>query len=132
MLDIRTARDRAFRRAVETGEMPNFDLIHNIQKTEGNHPCFGRCEGLCGELQCRWRGQCMALSSFAARSSAPSGGTRLPPFQRLPRLGAGVYRDGSSPDVEQDSAPPAGEKSNRLLPTAVTSPAPQPAPAGRD
>ena len=41
MLDIRTARDRAYHRAIETGEMPNFDLIHTMQTAGGYQPCFG-------------------------------------------------------------------------------------------
>jgi len=125
MLDIRTARDRAVRRAVETGEMPNLDLIHQIQKTEGHHPCFGRCEGFCGEVRCRWHGQCMALSSYSVKP-APSGGRRLAAPQRLPRLHDGGYRDGVAENTQ-----PTEEEQTRRPPTAVLSPAPHLTPAGR-
>jgi hypothetical protein len=64
MLDIHIARDRAVRRAIDTGDMPNIDLIHAIQRTEGLRPCFGRAEEHCPCGTCRWHSQCMALVAY--------------------------------------------------------------------
>ncbi|HVP11256.1 MAG TPA: hypothetical protein VMV94_08745 [Phycisphaerae bacterium] len=68
MLDIHIARDRAVRRAIATGEMPNIDLIQTIQRTEGHRPCFGRAEEHCPHATCRWYVQCMALLTYQPRA----------------------------------------------------------------
>jgi hypothetical protein len=70
MLDIHIARDRAVRRAIDTGEMPNLDLIQTIQRTEGSRPCFGRAEEQCPQLNCRWHSQCMALTAYHPKAWA--------------------------------------------------------------
>src|SRR5512140_1018643 len=64
MLDLRSARDRAMRRAIETGHMPNMDIIHARQKMEGFEPCFGRTEAVCHRSSCRWHGDCAELARF--------------------------------------------------------------------
>ncbi len=64
MLEACAARDRAIRRAIETGELPNMDLIHASQRAEGHRLCFGRAEGYCPEATCRWWSQCMDLATF--------------------------------------------------------------------
>ena len=63
MLSIREAKDRAVSRAIRTGELPNIDLIHQIQRFEGHAPCFGRCERACPETGCPWYARCMVLLS---------------------------------------------------------------------
>lgn len=64
MLDLRSARDRAMRRAIETGHMPNMDIIHARQKMEGYDPCFGRTDKVCQRTGCRWHGDCAQLAMF--------------------------------------------------------------------
>lgn len=61
MLDVRSARDRAVRLAVLNGHMPNFDLIHSRQRSEGYEACFGRCTAVCQLTQCRWHRECTML-----------------------------------------------------------------------
>ncbi len=94
MMEIRAARDRAVRRAIETGEMPNLDLIHTMQRAEGNQPCFGRADGACRQHVCRWHGECAALEAY--RPQARPAAWRAPrrPLGQLPAAGAGTYRDG--------------------------------------
>jgi hypothetical protein len=70
MLSIREARDRAVERAIQTGVLPNIDLIHQIQKFEGAAPCFGRMERRCNNTSCAWYGQCMALLAAPRESVA--------------------------------------------------------------
>lgn len=105
MLDVHVARNRAVCRAIETGEMPNFDLIHTMQKADGYQPCFGRTEEFCHETVCRWHGDCMALTNFGsqARPSIASPASR--PFQRPSRSGAGTYRDSKTDRNEHDRSP---------------------------
>lgn len=78
MLDLHVARDRAIRRAIATGEMPNLDLIQTIQQSEGHRPCFGRADEYCPYTTCRWHLQCMALAAYgpAAQLSSPPRGRR--------------------------------------------------------
>ena len=35
------------------------DLIKQIQKTEGNFPCFGTAVGHCDQIDCLWRDDCL-------------------------------------------------------------------------
>ena len=66
MLSVREARARAVERAIRTGELPNLDLIHQMQRSEGFVPCFGRAEQKCPHADCRWHPRCMALVGFSA------------------------------------------------------------------
>jgi hypothetical protein len=61
MLSIREAKDRAVERAIDSGVLPNIDLIHQVQRFEGVVPCFGRLDHVCSNTSCAWYGQCMAL-----------------------------------------------------------------------
>lgn len=35
------------------------DLIREIQKKEGNFPCFGTAEDYCDQFSCLWRADCL-------------------------------------------------------------------------
>ncbi len=61
MLSYAAARDRALRRAVQTGTLAEMDFIHDVQQAEGLVPCFGRMEMPCDRVACRWYAECMAL-----------------------------------------------------------------------
>jgi len=123
MLDIHAARDRAIRRAIETGHMPNIDLIHTIQKTEGYRPCFGRCDGACHEVVCRWHPDCMALASFRPKPAPVAGACKPRRFGGTPDPGTGTYRDGEPSDGGSNNAGTGASEAHRL-PTAANSPAP--------
>ena len=66
MLSVADARDRAIRRAIETGEMAEMDFIHAVQQAEGYQTCFGRTEEACSQMGCRWRDGCIALADTEA------------------------------------------------------------------
>lgn len=34
-------------------------LVRSIQRAEGEHDCFGRAEGGCNRLDCKWRRYCL-------------------------------------------------------------------------
>ena len=61
MLTFQEARQRALRRAIDTGDLAEMDFIHAVQEAEGLAPCFGRMEGPCERVSCRWYQECMAL-----------------------------------------------------------------------
>jgi hypothetical protein len=82
MLSVHVARDRAIKRAIDTGDLPNIDLIHTIQRTEGYRPCFGLAEEHCQKATCRWHSQCMALLAYRPAARPMSGPRRN---QRPPR-----------------------------------------------
>ena len=44
---------------IKPGKMKKGDLIREIQKAEGNDPCYnsGRVD-VCGQSQCAWRDDC--------------------------------------------------------------------------
>lgn len=71
MLSFPAARDRAIRRAVETGTLAEMDFIHSVQEAEGLLPCFGRMESRCEHVTCRWYAECMALLEVRAVASEP-------------------------------------------------------------
>ena len=35
------------------------DIIHDIQKKEGNFPCYGTAGNYCDQLSCLWRSDCL-------------------------------------------------------------------------
>jgi hypothetical protein len=35
------------------------DLILEIQRTEGNFPCYGSADGSCDQAECAWRKDCL-------------------------------------------------------------------------
>jgi transcription termination factor Rho len=44
-----------------TSKMKKNDLIHSIQRTEGNSDCYGiSWRHQCGQQDCRWRQDCLA------------------------------------------------------------------------
>ncbi|HVP10021.1 MAG TPA: hypothetical protein VMV94_02420 [Phycisphaerae bacterium] len=94
MLDFRSARDRAMRRAIETGHMPNMDVIHARQKMEGFEPCFGRTEMVCQRTGCRWHGDCAALATFRPVRGLGLRRESRPTLTHAAKLGAATFRDG--------------------------------------
>ncbi len=94
MLDQMAARDRATRRAIETGLMPNIDLIHQSQKREGFQACFGRSKDVCHSTQCKWHGECSALASFRPTRALGIAAKRRPRSRTLGQPSFDEFRDG--------------------------------------
>jgi hypothetical protein len=61
LLSIIDARERAVRRAIQTGVMSDVGLIHARQRAAGFEPCFARALAPCPHPHCRWHGECMDL-----------------------------------------------------------------------
>ncbi len=94
MLDQMAARDRATRRAIETGLMPNIDLIHQSQKREGFQACFGRSEDVCRSKQCKWHNECSALAAFRPTRALGFAAKRRPRPRKLGQPSFNEFRDG--------------------------------------
>ncbi len=52
------------KRAVDLGVkvmkgLKKADMIHAIQKAEGNNECFGHSIDFCGQNDCAWRKDCL-------------------------------------------------------------------------
>lgn len=71
MLSEQAARDRAVRYAIDTGKMADMHLIHQVQRFEGNEPCFGSAESECTQIHCRWFESCMALVTYIPSPKTP-------------------------------------------------------------
>ena len=60
-------RQRALLMAIETGEMPNIDLIWKDQQADRHTPCFGQGHD-CHQRDCKWRRQCMTLTNYQTQT----------------------------------------------------------------
>ncbi len=45
---------------VKVGRVKKVELIREIQRREGNFPCFGTAEGYCDRYDCAFRSDCLA------------------------------------------------------------------------
>jgi hypothetical protein len=49
---------------IDFSGMDKVDIIHSLQRKEGNFDCFGTtCDGVCDQLACLWREDCLHTSS---------------------------------------------------------------------
>lgn len=49
-------------KGIKVGNLKKPDLIHAIQRAEGNFDCFGSASsGYCDQVDCLWRGDCLVL-----------------------------------------------------------------------
>lgn len=64
--DIRTI---AKHHQIHSGGLSKVDLIHQIQRQEGNFDCFGSaCDGVCDQGACLWREDCFATATGLNRA----------------------------------------------------------------
>jgi hypothetical protein len=100
LLDVRIARERALRCAIQTGRLADMNLIHAIQRSAGHEPCFGRAGEPCPETRCRWYEPCMVLTEFAPLSPAAR-----PTVRFCAEPADHPATDESAPPIEAWSAP---------------------------
>ena len=49
---------------VNSSGLSKTELIHEIQRQEGNFDCFGTaCDGVCDQMGCLWREDCFAAAT---------------------------------------------------------------------
>jgi hypothetical protein len=54
-------RQKAISLGIQPGQMNKVELIHSIQKAEGNNPCFGTSNGRCPYTGCCFMADCLKV-----------------------------------------------------------------------
>ncbi len=62
MADI---RQKAISQGIQPGQMDKLELIHSIQRAEGNSSCFGTSNGLCSYTDCCFMTDCLEFLKSA-------------------------------------------------------------------
>jgi hypothetical protein len=52
---------KALSRGIQPGQMDKAELIHSIQRSEGNTPCFGTSNSQCHYTDCCFIDDCLAI-----------------------------------------------------------------------
>ena len=52
---------------IEPGNMSKTELIHAIQRAEGNTPCYGTSNGDCPNIDCCFMDDCFKVPSYSSR-----------------------------------------------------------------
>jgi hypothetical protein len=55
-------RQKAKGLGVKSGKMKKMDLVHTIQKIEGNTECYGKSNGNCKQKECCFRDDCFKVN----------------------------------------------------------------------
>jgi hypothetical protein len=58
-MKITQIREKAKGLGIDPGNMKKTELIHAIQRAEGNTPCYGTAQGWCQYEDCCFRGDCL-------------------------------------------------------------------------
>lgn len=62
-MNMQNVRDIAKQLGLKTSRLSKVELIHQIQRTEGNFDCFGKAvSGYCDQDGCVWRKDCLTLA----------------------------------------------------------------------
>lgn len=70
-MKMQQIRSIAKEHGVKSGRLSKINLIHEIQRTEGNFDCFGTAyDGYCDQHGCLWRVDCFAAAKAARRAAA--------------------------------------------------------------
>jgi hypothetical protein len=56
-------KNKAKGMGIKPGRMKKTDLVHTIQKTEGNTPCYGTTNGNCDQIECCYRDACLKITA---------------------------------------------------------------------
>lgn len=56
-------RQRAKLLGIKPGRKRKADLIREVQRTEGNFPCFGTAHDFCDQHNCSWRKDCLGKNA---------------------------------------------------------------------
>lgn len=62
-MNMQEVRAIAKARKIDSTGMSKVDIIHTLQREEGNFDCFASArDGLCDQLDCQWREDCLSVS----------------------------------------------------------------------
>ncbi len=60
-MKLNEIKEKAKALGIIPGKMKKPELIHVIQETEGNTPCFGRSDGQCPQTDCCFMRECVKI-----------------------------------------------------------------------
>jgi len=58
-MTLKQVKEIAKDKDVKVGNMKKDDMIRAIQRAEGNFDCFGAAGGMCDQMNCLWRNDCL-------------------------------------------------------------------------
>lgn len=62
-MNMQNIRSIAKKNNIDIAGMTKAEIIHHVQRKEGNFDCFGTAfEGVCDQIDCAWRKDCMESS----------------------------------------------------------------------
>lgn len=62
-MKINAVKEKAKELGINCGKMKKAELIHSIQRAEGNTPCFGKSNGGCPHTNCCFMEDCLKIES---------------------------------------------------------------------
>lgn len=60
-MNMQDVRAKARQMGLRTGRMKKADMIHSIQRAEGNQPCYGHSGGSCSQTGCCFMDDCLKI-----------------------------------------------------------------------
>ena len=60
-MKVSEVRQKAKALGISCGKMKKTELVHSIQKAEGNTPCFGKSNGKCQYIDCCFMEDCIKI-----------------------------------------------------------------------
>lgn len=68
-MKLQDIRAIAKQHQIHSSGLSKIELIHQIQRVEGNFDCFGSArDGVCDQSACLWREDCLAASAGVNRA----------------------------------------------------------------
>ena len=62
-MNMQEVRSIAKKHHIDPIGMPKIDIIHKLQREEGNFDCFATAyDGVCDQKNCMWREDCFEIS----------------------------------------------------------------------
>lgn len=65
-MKVAKIKQKAKALAINCGKMKKAELIHAIQRAEGNNPCFGSSNGQCPYTNCCFYKDCLKVKVMVA------------------------------------------------------------------
>jgi hypothetical protein len=56
-------RKKAISLGIKPGKMKKLELVHAIQKAQGNFACYGSTNGNCDQVKCCFRKDCLKINN---------------------------------------------------------------------
>jgi hypothetical protein len=60
-MSMNDIKDKAKNHGIDGSKMKKVELIHALQKAEGFSACYGTTNGMCPQMECCWRWDCLKV-----------------------------------------------------------------------